>query len=71
MSESVICAYCGKPITDENDITYPFIGSDSPTHRECAENAALEEVADTYNGKGDKGLKCLDHQADIQSSLTD
>jgi len=69
MKEGMLCAYCGEPITDDDDTAYPFVGSSNPTHRKCAEDAALEEVADTYNEKGEQGLKHLDHQADIQAEL--
>lgn len=69
MSDQLICSYCGKPIDDENDVAYPFVGSDSPTHSECAENASLEEVADVHNTKGSEGLEDFDKQSDIQSML--
>lgn len=69
MSEVTLCAYCGEPIESEEDMAYPYVGSSNPTHIKCAEHAALEEVADTYNSTGDKGVKSLDHQSDIQAEL--
>lgn len=64
-----LCAYCGEPIDPEEERAYPYVGSSNPTHVRCAEDAALEEVADTYNKQGDKGVRALDRQADIQAEL--
>ena len=71
MSEELICAHCGKPIKDGEDVAYPFVGSDNPTHVECAHDAAMDEVADVYHEQGAKGLEDLDKQSDIQSRLFD
>lgn len=69
MSDVLICSYCGKPISENEGVAYPFVGSDKPVHADCAEAAALEEVATTYNEQGLDGLEHFDRQADIQSGL--
>ncbi len=69
MSDELICAHCGEPIKDGEEVAYPFVGSDNPTHVGCAQDAAMDEVADVYHEKGVKGLEDLDKQSDIQSEM--
>lgn len=69
MSEELICAHCGEPILDDEDIVYPFIGNDNPTHTGCAVDAVLAEADEVYSNGGAPALEKFDKQADIQASL--
>ena len=71
MPDQLICAYCGAPILDDEDVAYPFVGNDNPTHTDCAVDAALSEVDDRYSEGGDRALEKFDRESDIQSKLLD
>lgn len=71
MSSDLICAYCGEPIGEDEQVAYPFVNSDNPTHMNCAHDATMDEVAEVYHEQGAKGLEDLDKQSDIQSEILD
>lgn len=63
-----ICPYCREPIDSKDEV---FVLSDRSiaVHSWCAEDAALEEVTDTYNEKGCIGLEELDAQQELNDAL--
>ena len=66
--DEFICAHCGEPIEPE-DVVYPFVNSDNPTHSKCAVDAALMEVSDVYSSGGAPALEEYDKEADLQASM--
>lgn len=63
-----ICPYCGKPIGDDGHIN---ITTDDGRqfHGDCYEQFRLDEVTDAYNKEGNKGLKRIEQEDELDASL--